>query len=256
MLDKAKILILAAGCSRRLSHLTRDSPKSFLYVGDKRIIDYHLDTLSSYGFEEITIVLGYLKEKFISEIGTEYKGTKINYIVSDNYDTTGHSWSLFLARDLWSEKDSSIVLIHADLLCDPMVIVNMINNNHSNVISVSSKAKYISEGDFVVTGTNNEVVSIEKGISIEDANIQGVYVGASKFSNEFMQKFEIFLKDFFISKGKEQNYEIPLNLFISQSNIVLNYEKTELPWKNINYEADYNDAINYILPKIHGASNG
>ena len=192
LLNKSKIIILAAGCSRRLRHLTRDSPKSFLEVGGKRIIDYHLDNLSSYGFEEINIVVGYLKEKFFSEIGDEYKGIKINYILADDYDTTGHSWSLFLARELWSETDSSVILIHADLLCDPRIITDMINSSHDNVISVSNTVKDVNEGDFAITGNNDKVTSIEKGISMDSINTKGVYVGAGKFSNEFMQSFEIF----------------------------------------------------------------
>ena len=46
-----EVVLLAAGCSRRLEHLTRDVPKAFLPVGERRIIDYALDSVEALGFE-------------------------------------------------------------------------------------------------------------------------------------------------------------------------------------------------------------
>ena len=50
-------LILAAGDSKRLSSLTKDMPKSFLEISNKKIIYYHLEYFSSIGLQHVTIVV-------------------------------------------------------------------------------------------------------------------------------------------------------------------------------------------------------
>ena len=52
-------LILAAGDSKRLRDLTKEVPKSFLKVDNKKLIEHHLDKLSEVGVENVTIVVGY-----------------------------------------------------------------------------------------------------------------------------------------------------------------------------------------------------
>jgi len=78
--------------------LTTQKPKSFLKINNKMIIEYHLDSLINAGLKDIIIVVSYLKNMFKSTIGTHYKSLKIEYVDSDLYTSTGHSWSLLLTH--------------------------------------------------------------------------------------------------------------------------------------------------------------
>jgi len=251
MISNCDILLLAAGCSRRLSSLTRDFPKSFLKIGNKKIINYHLDFLSEKGVKEITIVVGYLRDKFFDSIGTNYNGMKINYIISEDYDTTGHSWSIYQARSLWKGTTKSLLLIHADVFCDYNIISDILSSKHDDVIAVSELSKSPSLGDCSVYGESGCVSSIEFFEEKKNKLPVGEYIGISKWSNSFIKEFETFLKNYFVQTGKEHNYEIPLNKFINYNGKKLFYDRTKYLWKNINYESDYILAKNKIYNEIY-----
>ena len=62
MVDSA--LILAAGFGSRFVPLTYECPKGLLEVFSERMIERQIKQLHKVGIKEITIVVGYLKEKF------------------------------------------------------------------------------------------------------------------------------------------------------------------------------------------------
>lgn len=67
-------VIMAGGKGERLRPLTLTTPKPLLKVGDKCIIDYNVDTLISYGMENISVTVNYLGEQLVEH----YKGKRNN----------------------------------------------------------------------------------------------------------------------------------------------------------------------------------
>lgn len=57
-------VILACGMGIRLAPFTYDTPKSFLKIKGERMIERQIEQLKSVGIDNITIMVGYLKEKF------------------------------------------------------------------------------------------------------------------------------------------------------------------------------------------------
>ena len=55
-----KAMILAAGRGERMRPLTDAIPKPLLRVGNKMLIEYHLESLALAGFKEIVINHAYL----------------------------------------------------------------------------------------------------------------------------------------------------------------------------------------------------
>jgi NDP-sugar pyrophosphorylase family protein len=51
--------ILAGGYGRRMGPLGRDYPKALLPIGDRPVIQHHLDLLAQLGIEDVFIVVGY-----------------------------------------------------------------------------------------------------------------------------------------------------------------------------------------------------
>lgn len=64
-----KAMILAAGLGKRMRPLTDHTPKPLLKVGNKVLIEYHLEKLANAGFSEIVINTSYLADKIESYLG-------------------------------------------------------------------------------------------------------------------------------------------------------------------------------------------
>ncbi|MBI2508156.1 phosphocholine cytidylyltransferase family protein [Candidatus Woesearchaeota archaeon] len=230
--------ILAAGCSKRLKELTIDKPKSFLEINKKRLIDYHLDYLAEFGIKEACLVVGFLKDLFKENIGHDHKGVKINYIENDLYETTGHSYSVLLGKELFLEKD--ILLIHADVFYDRSILEMLIKESLDNVVLVDDHYKVLTGDEFVVTGMDNLVSGIGPN---KTANIQGEFLGLSKLSSNFMTEFCDYMEGFFSVRGNKFNYEIVMDEFLGTSSSPLYYKKIgRSRWINLNYKEDYEEA--------------
>ena len=75
-----KAMILAAGRGERLRPLTDSTPKPLLKVGDKSLIEYHLDKLAQSGISEVIINTAWLGEQIRQTLsdGEKY-GVNIHY---------------------------------------------------------------------------------------------------------------------------------------------------------------------------------
>jgi mannose-1-phosphate guanylyltransferase len=76
-----KVVILAAGLGTRLRPYTLFLPKPMLPLGEKPVLEYVLEWLKKYGFEDIYICVGYLRrtiEEYFKD-GSEF-GVKITYV--------------------------------------------------------------------------------------------------------------------------------------------------------------------------------
>lgn len=225
--------ILAAGDSTRLKRLTSDKPKSFLEIEGKKIIDYHLYTLARGGIRDTYIVVGFLKDLFKETIGNGYNGMRVHYVDNDEYETTNHSHSVFLGRDVF--RRHPILLIHADEFYDPLILEDLIDTNFDNVLTANDRRD--TNEEFVVVGNNGIVEAVGPG---KIGNIQGEYVGLSRFSSEFMMAFCNYMKDFFVKNGRGFQYEIVMDEFLRTSSLKLHYQNIgRRAWININYLEDY-----------------
>ena len=78
-MKKLQAVILCAGKSTRTYPLTITRPKALLQIAGKPIIKHFLDNLPGL-VDEVIIVVNYLKEMIIKEVGNSYKGMKIIYV--------------------------------------------------------------------------------------------------------------------------------------------------------------------------------
>lgn len=232
--------ILAAGYSKRLKELTKDRPKSFLEINGKKIIDYHLDNLSKLGIKKTYMVVGFLKDMFKERFGENHKGMEIGYIDNDEFETTGHSYSLFLGREVF--KNNNILLVHADTFCDPKIYGEALNSNFDNVVIIDENYSKLSGSETLIEGEENQVSKFGLGIP-EKEKTQGVYIGIGKFNQKFLTKFCDYMPDFFEKETRNLNYEMVLGKFLESSGFQIHYRKLEgKRWININYKEDYDEA--------------
>jgi MurNAc alpha-1-phosphate uridylyltransferase len=75
-----KAMILAAGLGSRMRPLTDVTPKPLLEVGDKSLIEWHIERLANCGFKEIVINIAHLGYQIPEALGDGSRwGVKIEY---------------------------------------------------------------------------------------------------------------------------------------------------------------------------------
>ena len=111
-----KAVILAGGYGKRLKPYTENVPKPLLPVAGRSILEWQVKWLKHYGFEEILICAGYLKEKLVNEVGSGVKyGVRVGYVVED--EPLGTGGALKNAEHIL-RNDESFLLINGDILTD------------------------------------------------------------------------------------------------------------------------------------------
>lgn len=79
-----KAIILAGGKGTRLAPYTTVLPKPLMPIGDMSILEVVLRQLAHYGFDEVTLAVGYLAELIMAYCGDGSKfGLKISYSRED-----------------------------------------------------------------------------------------------------------------------------------------------------------------------------
>lgn len=89
-------IIMAAGFGSRFVPMTYDTPKGLLEVHGEVMIERQIKQLHEVGIEDITVIVGYLKEKF--EYLIPKYGVKLVY--NKDYSTKNNISSLYYTKDI------------------------------------------------------------------------------------------------------------------------------------------------------------
>lgn len=87
---------MAAGIGKRLQPLTFKTPKPLIEVNGVRMIDTVIGALHANGITEIYVVVGHLKERFVS-LPDQYPGLRL--IENPYYSVCNNISSLYVARE-------------------------------------------------------------------------------------------------------------------------------------------------------------
>lgn len=104
-----KAIILAAGKGSRLQSEAADLPKALRKVHGKPLIRYVLDNLDFLAPEDITIVVGFLKEKVIEEIGGAY------HYVEQLPPLNGTARATLFAREVLADNEEPVLVCYCDM---------------------------------------------------------------------------------------------------------------------------------------------
>jgi len=112
-----KAIIIAAGPSKRLRPLTEDVPKCMLEVNGKPIIENTVGLFRQNGINDISIIVGYKKEKI--------KVDKAAYYENTDYLNNNILFSLMFAREKIEEAvktKEDIIITYSDIWYDNDVL--------------------------------------------------------------------------------------------------------------------------------------
>lgn len=109
-LKPKRAVILAAGAGIRMVPINTEQPKALLEIKGEKLIERQIKQLSSVGVKEITVVVGFLKEKF--EYLIDKYGVELVY--NPEYYLKNNLHSLSLVRNLLE----NCYIVPCDLYCE------------------------------------------------------------------------------------------------------------------------------------------
>lgn len=184
-------LIIAAGFGSRFVPLTFETPKGLLEVFGERMIERQIRQLHEVGVRDITIVVGYLKEKF--EYLIDKYGVKLLY--NPEYSHKNTLATIYHAREVL--RGRNMYLLSSD---------NWMRENMYHTWECGSwYASSYMEGN-----TSEWVLSYNKKGRITDVSIGGhdawVMYGPVFLSKSFTEQFLPYLEKAYVTPGTEQFY--------------------------------------------------
>ncbi len=238
-----KALILSAGVSRRLYPLTYNQPKCLLEVGPKRILDYQLSALLELGITEVTMVLGYYRERIMEYISENYPKIILTPVINHHYFETNTAYSVNMA--ISHVFDAPFLLMNADVVYPKALLQQIISSKFQSALAVEIK-KCGREEVKVIEGKDQRIVAIGKDIIQE--NSLGEFIGVAKFSSKFGQSFSHSLKALVEAGGNADYFEAAIHPLLDFSDIY--YEDiTHFPCIEIDFKEDLDNARDIISTK-------
>ena len=184
-------LIIAAGFGSRFVPLTFETPKGLLEVFGERMIERQIRQLHQVGIHNITIVVGYLKEKF-------------EYLI-DKYDVK------LLYNPEYPDKNTLATIHRSRKVLEGrnMYVLSSDNWMRENMFHAYECGAWYSAA-YQHGETKEWCLSFNKRGRITDVKIGGrdqwVMYGPAYFSREFSARFLPVLEAYYKSPGTEQFY--------------------------------------------------
>lgn len=240
-------LFIAAGFGSRFVPLTFETPKGLLEVQGERMIERQIKQLHQAGIRNITIVVGYLKEKF-------------EYLI-DKYDVT------LLYNPEYSNKNTLATLYHARkvLKGKNMYILSSDNWMRENMYHTYECGAWYSS--VRMSGETSEwCLSYNKKGLITDVTVGGhdawVMYGPVFFSREFSDAFLPVLEGYYEQPGTEQFYWEQVYMDLLKGAAAKRLQNVKCPDMYINrqpdnqvYEFENLEELRLFDPKYQNQSN-
>ncbi len=121
-MDSCSAIVLAAGEGTRLRPLTQHRPKPMLPAATKPILAHVFDELIEAGISDITVVVGYRRNRVQSHFGPTYRNVPIHYVTQEKQLGSGHA---LLAAE--GDVDESVLVVNGDQLVDRQIIADVVD---------------------------------------------------------------------------------------------------------------------------------
>ena len=164
-------VILAAGVGARIAPISYELPKGLLVVHGEVLIERLIRQLRRAGISDITVVVGYMKEKFFY-LEQKYPGLRL--IVNNRFGVKGNLYSVYVAKELLANT----YLCYADHY---FVENPFLNDNPENISYHACAYKNGRFGEFSVEYSDADVIT---GVNI-GGNSQMSMVGQAYFNEGF-----------------------------------------------------------------------
>ena len=237
-------IILAAGRGRRLG---QPKPKALLEFDGKTLLERHIAALRVHGVHDISITVGYQSAAIRGEVARLGLADGVT-LVDNPYYLQGSLVSVWAQRERL-RSGASIVLMDADVLYDPRMIGRLLHAEPPNVLLLD---RMIEPGDepVKICVRDSAIVDFAKK-PVQPHEWHGESVGFFRFTPEMSASLAERLDDYCKAGRTSDEYEEAIRDLIAARPDQFGFEDiSDLPWTEIDFEADVIRAEREILPQI------
>lgn len=235
----AQAVILAAGMGARLKNLNEGKPKCLLEVGQRTLLDRHIEAARLVGATRILVVAGYGFDQVAQAIPPD-----VALVYNKRFAETNSLYSLWLTRQWVTD---SMLLINGDVIADPR-LYQRVAQSPGNALAYDSSSIGESE-EMKVRLAEGRVTAISKDLSPD--RMSGENVGILKFSRKGARKL-LKAAGRLVDSGREQAWA-PAAIDSATDHLsVAGVDVLDLAWTEIDFPEDLTHARNHILPLIAG----
>lgn len=120
-MDSISAVVLAGGEGSRLRPLTKYRPKPLLPAATTPILEHVFDQLLEAGVTEITVVVGYGRNRVQAHFGSAYENVPLTYVTQERQLGSGHA---LLAAE--SEIDGTTLVVNGDQIVESSIIQDVL----------------------------------------------------------------------------------------------------------------------------------
>ncbi len=201
--NKIDVIILCGGFGKRLMPIISDKPKVLAKIRDKVFLDIIIENILSYGFKNIILCIGHLKDK-IKEHYNYINYINCNIIYSEEDQPLGTGGALKNAQNLIN--NDPFIVMNGDSICD-INFINLINFHiNKNALLSMVLSEYISPNSTLHSYGN---VDVDKSQRIINFNEKSSYNRNNKLINGgiYVMQKEIF------NYMPQNNFSLEYHLF-------------------------------------------
>lgn len=236
-------VILAAGMGTRLKEIGQATPKGFLKLGDRPIIEESIERLTDCGIQQVIIVTGHLSE-FYERLQQRFNPRMLTVVHNPYYGESGSMYSLYCAREL---IEGDFLLLESDLIYERRALSAVLNFPKDNVVLLSGST---NAGDEVYVETSDEtIVAMSKRKADLGQNIAGELVGISKVSYPLFERM-LASTSLIFKTSLMMDYETDALIAVAKSYPVYYTVITDLLWAEIDDLDHLVRARDQIYPAI------
>ena len=241
--------ILAAGVGNRLGDMDDKPPKALLEFGGKTLLARHLENLTRIGVRDVSIGVGYGAPEIEAAAEKALFPGDISYVFNPDF-TEGSVITLALMGDRIAAASGPVMLMDADVLYDPRMLVRLANSGHPNCMLVDRDFEEGDEPVKICVSGENTVVDFRKIVETP-FDWCGESVGFFKWSPALCREL-IEGAQAYIDRGdRDAPYEEVIRDAILRDPARIGFEDvTGIPWVEIDFPQDVTRANTDILPQI------
>lgn len=234
-------VIMAAGKGSRLGDLTNGNPKSFAEIKGKKLIEYNIGLLHSFGIRDIVIVTGYRNDAF-EELFKDTVGIRLVY--NPFYEMVNVLGSFFMAMETLTDD---FIYMHADTLCAPKILAKLVGLEADINLPVAFSS--CDEEAMKVRRENGKIVEISKQIPLQKS--EGEFIGIASFRKEVIPAMKKHTKKLMEEKDFAAYFEGTIQRLIDYEEFQIALEPTDNEfWCEVDFMEDYIRACETIPEEL------
>ena len=234
--EPKQALILAAGRGQRCG-MNGSTSKALLEIGGRTLIEHQVASLRKLGVHEIGIVVGHAAEQVRT-----VAGPGCEYIYNAQYAETNSLYSLWSARH-WLK--GSFMLLNCDVLADHRIYELLVQAPGSALAYDSASG---GEAEHMKVSLHEGCLAhISK--EVNGHPIHGENVGMLKFS-EAAAATLLHEADRLVAEGATNTWAAAAFNRLAAQVAIQCIDITGLPWTEIDYPSDIQNARERILPRL------